>query len=123
MRQFCTIVIAFVVIAIAAGCTSTAEDALAKVMPPYCAKMNECIPDVFAKAYPNGESQCTAAGNGSLSSDDKNRQEACTNDEVDTCVADIKAMKCDVFTAWVSQVQASNDKSTPPPMPDSCKKC
>jgi hypothetical protein len=66
--------------------------------PPFCDRLKECNPSGFDAAYPGGQAACVTALKESVKkskgSDALEKRSACTQDEVDACIEDIKKVNC-----------------------------
>jgi len=110
----------FFVVLGGAACTlnPTEQQAADEFGPALCQRLQECVPKDYAAAYPKDSatdhSQCQAAGEKAVTEPDK--QDACSQKQLDACTADIKVMDCMAISAALAQKQS-------PPLPTSCNGC
>ncbi len=103
------------------ACGPSAEEAMRSFGPTWCARQQECLPALYALAYPKD----AEAGNGTTSQcveelvsrlgDDKKKRSACGDDEIAACKSDIQKLSCDSITSAAFGTTTS--------LPSSCQKC
>ena len=107
--------------AVIPGCSPTAEEAVRSFGPTLCARQQECLPGIYALAYPKdaeaGDGTTTQCVNEMVHrlGDDKNRRSACNDDELAACKSDIEKLSCDALT--------SASLGTTSSLPSSCQDC
>jgi len=86
----------------------TASQAVAEIATPYCGRLGSCLGSSFDQAG------CVQGMKGSVPASQANQSDACTNDEVDTCVKDIGSMSCPTGSTAAALMAV---------LPASCKNC
>lgn len=105
-------------IALVTSCSSDAdqhptnEQAARRLFPPLCERYQVCRPEDFAATWPTGVNQCVGSLVDLAGSDALSRASPCTNAQVDTCVADSKALACSALQQSITEA-----------LPASCKEC
>lgn len=103
------------------GCGPSAEDAVRSFGPTWCARQQECLPGLYALAYPKD----AEAGDGATAQcvdeivhrlgEDKDKRSACNDDELAACTSDVKNVSCEALTSAAFGTTSS--------LPSSCQKC
>jgi hypothetical protein len=106
--------IALLFIALLPGCSDsgsehpTAAQAVEEMATPLCGRLKTCFGSSF------DEAGCVAAAKAAVPASEANSPDACTNDEIDTCVKDLGTMPCPSGTSSAALLAVS---------PASCKNC
>lgn len=106
MKRIALLVAVGLVTVCACSSHPTAGEAVDKFVPALCSRMKTCLGASF------DEPGCEKVLKNSVPASDRDKIDACTNDELDTCLKDIETMQC-----------PSSSVSLTSALPASCQKC
>jgi hypothetical protein len=84
---------------VACSSNPSAQDAFEQLNTAECQKYHDCSPDLFALEYPKGISDCASQAT-SRDNPRSSAKDPCSQDEVNTCAADIEKMDCSTFVPF-----------------------